>query len=106
MLASQSPKRAEPDETFDLAHKWLHHGVSHFPNLKSDQNSSVWTCVLIARTVSRVSLLETDELIVKPVEVVRLADLVCEKTVGKGKSWRDLAAMRSHDLLSAGAGTV
>jgi hypothetical protein len=51
-------------------------------------------------------LLETDELIVKPVEVVRLADLVCEKTVGKGKSWRDLAAMRSHDLLSAGAGTV
>ena len=56
MLASRSPKRAEPDETFDLAHKWLHHGVSHFPNLKSDQKSSVWECVLTARTVSRVSL--------------------------------------------------
>src|ERR1017187_2638371 len=46
MLASRSPKRAEPDETLDLAHKWLHHGVSHFPNLKSDQKSSVWACVL------------------------------------------------------------
>jgi hypothetical protein len=46
-------------------------------------------------------LLETDEIIAKPVEVGRLADIVCEKTVGKGKSWRDLAAMRSHYLLSA-----
>ena len=97
MLPSRSPKRAEPDETFDLAHKWLHHGVSHFPNLKSDQKSSVWECVLTARTVSRVSLLETDEIIVKPVEVGRLADLVCEKTVGKGKSWRDAAPRRVFD---------
>jgi hypothetical protein len=39
----------------------------------------------MARTVSRVSLLEADEIIVKPFKVGRLADLICEKTVWKRK---------------------
>jgi hypothetical protein len=46
-------------------------------------------------------LLEVDEIIVKPFKVGRLADLVCEKTVWKGKSWRNPAAMPSQYLLSA-----
>jgi hypothetical protein len=39
----------------------------------------------MARTGSRVSLLEADEIIVKPFKVGRLADLICEKTVWKRK---------------------
>jgi hypothetical protein len=39
----------------------------------------------MARTVSRVSLPEADEIIVKPFKVARLADLICEKTVWKRK---------------------
>jgi hypothetical protein len=81
--------------------KWLHHGVSHFPNLKSDQKSSVWVCVLTARTVSWVSLLDANEIIVKPFEVGRLADLMREKTFGKGKTRRDPTAMPSQYLFSA-----
>ena len=50
----------------------------HFPNLKSGQKSSVWVCVLTARSPSGI-LLEADEIIVKPFEVGRLTDLVREK---------------------------
>src|ERR1039458_1247819 len=80
MLASRSPKQAEPDEALGLAHKRLHHGVSHFSNLKSGQKSSVW--------VSDTARIQIDHQMLNCSEILflKVYDLIARKSVCRQNS--------------------